>query len=152
MRLPTIFASLLLTGCASIRQQQIVEADIVAKLISTQPAQVGCGVLHIGSPATYKVIEGPRGLTGKVITVLVGCIEMPRSMYRRYAGGRGNLDAFTPGQVHYLSITKENIYEIEVPNLPAGMYSFYLRAASSEPLRPNNSFKPTPLRGVGKVP
>ena len=69
-------------------------------------------------------------------------------MYGRYAGGGGDLEAFVPGETHHLAISKRNTHSIEVPDLPAGKYSYYLSAASRNALRPNNSFKPTPLHGA----
>ncbi len=148
MRLLILIAVLLLASCAaqSVRDDP-EETLVVAQLISVHPAPFGCGAIHVGSPAIYKVLEGPENLKGKEINVLVGCIEMPRSMYRRYAGGGGDLEEFIPGETHRLSLSKRNTHDIEVPDLPAGTYSYYLLAASRYRPQPNNSFKPKPLRG-----
>lgn len=110
---------------------------VVAQLVSVQPAQFGCGVIHVGSAAIYKVLDGPAALRGMEITVLVGCIEMPRSIYKRYAGEGGDLEAFTPGEIHRLNISKTNTHGIELPALPPGEHSFYLRAAYANALRPD---------------
>jgi len=91
------------------------------------------------------VTDGPSALRGREINVLIGCIELSRP---RYSSDAGDLDKFVVGQTHYLKITKQNGYHLDVPELPAGKYWFYLQAASLNPLRPNNSFKPTPLRGA----
>ena len=132
--------ALLLTDCATNPDTATAEGDIYvrAELISVEQGP-GCGTFLVGSPATYRVTSGPHTLRGKRINVLIACIEMPLV--------QGDLSEFAVGSIHYLVITRENAHKVELPPSLPGPSWFYLKAASSHELRPNNSFKPKPLRG-----
>jgi len=116
------------------------EVLLTGRLVALE-SQPHCGVLSIGSPATYQVLDGPVELVGKEVKALVYCIELQRgdssTMY-------GDLKAYEIGATHFLALTKRNVYSIEVPNpLPTGNEWFYLRAASLKPLPPNTSLERT---------
>ena len=99
------------------------DIHVTGKLVDVSP-QPGCGYLYFGSPATYKLIKGPASLVGKQITVVVPCIELPLP--------KGNVRSFVVGDIHDLSITRVNLYKIELPaELPNASW-YYLKAASSQ--------------------
>ena len=129
----------LLCACAgvSLAGSADDEIHIVGRLVSVEPAP-GCGILLLGSPATYHVISGPEGLVDSQIKVLIACIEMPLA--------EGDVHTFNVGDTHALVVTPHNINKIELPHLPSSSW-FYLKAASFLAMQPNNSFKPKPLRG-----
>ena len=145
-----VLALLLLTsGCASTRSALASpeESFVTAKLVSLQRAQFGCGGVTIASSGTYEIISGPKTLVGSTVQVLIPCIEAPRNVWSASAG---DLLSFTVGDTHYLKLTKVIEDGIDVPReLPPGW--LYVQAASSQPLWPNNSFKPSPLRGLGRA-
>jgi hypothetical protein len=101
------------------------ELHVTGKLVSVD-AQPGCGFLYVGSPATYQVVAGPASLQGKRITVVVPCIELPLP--------KGDLRSFIVGDIHYLSISRKNLYKIEIPSRLHDDSWFYLRAASLQEL------------------
>jgi len=131
MRFVTLMAFLLLPSCATMQTSTPpTEAVVLATLLDIHHVQFGCGVIHFGSPATYRVLKGPPELLRKKISVVVGCSEMPASMYRRYAGDRGDASDFLPGAIYQLSISKTNVHDIEVPAELSGDYSYFLKTAS----------------------
>lgn len=105
-------------------QRPAVAGDTIAVqavLVSVEPGP-GCGVLVVGSPATYRVTSGPSDLRGQQIHVLIACIEM--------AGLDRNVREFVVGSTHQLILTRENAHHIEVPSvLPEGAW-FYVKSAS----------------------
>jgi len=127
-------------GLATWAADADVEALITGRLVALE-RQPGCGVFSVGSPATYKVMDGPMDLVGKEIRVLVYCIELPRG---NSSSTYGDLETYEIGATHFLAVTKRNVYSIEIPNpLPSGNEWFYLRAASLKPLPPNKSLERT---------
>ena len=115
---------------AVVRQSD--EWRVVAKLMSVAPGQAGCGVMLVGTTATYLVVEGPAALNGKRINVVVPCIEMPRATFGAKAG---DLEAFVVGQTHHLIIGKQADRRLDTPEkLPDGPRWFHLKAASLKPL------------------
>ena len=139
----------LASGCSSPGKTLVApeESFVTARLASLQRAPFGCGVITIASSGTYQIISGPKSLAGSTVQVLIPCIESPRN---RWSALSGDLPAFNVGDIHYLMLTKVIEEGVDVPReLPAGW--LYVQAASFKPLRPNNSFKPSPLRGLVQV-
>lgn len=124
-----LLAFLVLPAGAASRHSD--DVSVVARLISVEPRQADCGILLLGTMATYLVTEGPAALSGKRINVVVPCIEMPRTMYGPKAG---DLSAFVPGQTHHLVVTKQEVRLDATGKLPDEPNWFYLKAASLEPL------------------
>jgi hypothetical protein len=119
------------------------EVLITGRLVALE-RQPGCGVLSVGSPATYKVMAGPMNLIGTEIKALVYCIELPRG---NSSSTYGDLETYELGATHFLALTKRNVYSIEMPNpLPSGNEWSYLRTASLRPLPPNKSLERTRAR------
>lgn len=108
------------------------ESFVVARLLSVERAPFDCGVVAIGSVATYLVQEGLEHLKKAQIKVIVPCMDMPRTMYSRKAG---DLEAFVPGQTHHLAISRRKTHELDAgPELPDDPSWFFLRAASLKAL------------------
>jgi len=103
-------------------------AYVQARLVLVQRGP-GCGGVFVGSRALYEVQYGPPGLRGAPLEVVVGCIEFPMTEW----DGVGDLEAFVPGDVHYLHISKDNLRGVEVYDNPKGRVWFLL-AASRKPL------------------
>ena len=140
----TIFFVLLLSGCVSTGELAPDRPDIYVKArLASVDRRAACGILFAGSVAYYDVLEGPESLRGKSIRVLVGCIEMPMASFR----GTGDLTSFDVGATHFLILSERNVHQIESPSELLGTMWYYLKAASLKEVRPNNSFKPKPLRG-----
>ena len=146
MRLLAIIVVLILAGCLSSPPIFPSEGVMVTgKLVALQPANFGCGGITVASTGTYRIVSGPAYLLRKDIRVLIPCIELPRT---RWSSGAGDLETFVVGDTHHLWLTQEPEDGLDVPQqLPDGW--LYVRGASKYPLRPNNSFKPSPLRGLG---
>lgn len=146
MRRAAILILLFFVSLAAVAAQVAGdELHVVGRLVSVQAAQPHCGILFVGTTATYLVLDGPASLKGKEIYVVVPCIEMPRAMYNPEAG---DLDTFTPGRTHHLAITKKAIHRLDEPDkLPDGADWFYLRAASLKPLSAPNAASPVASGG-----
>ncbi len=99
---------------------------VTGKLVSVD-RQPGCGYYYFGSPATYQVVAGPARLQGKQITVVVPCIELPLP--------KGDLRSFVVGDIHYLSISRKNLYKVSNAFRLHDDSWFYLRAASLRELK-----------------
>ncbi|MBD9467481.1 hypothetical protein [Pseudoxanthomonas sp. PXM01] len=106
----------------------IREADVRAVLIRMERGP-GCGNLFVGSNALYVVEDGPGFLKGRPLEVVVGCIEMPMTG----GEGMGDLQAFVPGDTHYLRISRDNLRKVEVYDDRGGS-AWHLLAASLTPL------------------
>ena len=120
--------ALLLAGCADAPTrafgEQVAWADevhVTGTIVSVERGP-GCGILLVGSPVEYRVVSGPEALRGKVVHVLVACIEMPLLA--------GDARSFEVGATHELVLTRHNVRRIELPALPDDATRFYLRRAT----------------------
>jgi hypothetical protein len=104
------------------------EAYVRARLILVEPS-VPCGIFYVGSRALYMVQEGPQGLQGEPLEVVVGCIEMPMTEWE----GMGDLKTFEPGDTHYLRISRANLRGVGTFDDKRGR-AWHLLAASLTPL------------------
>jgi hypothetical protein len=104
------------------------EAYVRARLILVERAP-GCGNIVFGSRALYAVDEGPDGLKGEPLEVVVGCIEFPMTDWE----GMGDLKTFVPGETHYLRISRDNVRKLEIYDDRDGR-AWHLLAASLKPL------------------
>lgn len=124
MKLRMIVASaLLLAACADLQRPAAASEGIAVQgeLVSVEPGP-GCGVLRVGSPATYRVTSGPANLRGQRVHVLIACIEM--------SALQGDVSEFVVGSTHQLILTRENMHRIEVPSVLSEGPWFYLKTAS----------------------
>lgn len=103
-------------------------AYVRARLILVERGP-GCGNLVIGSRALYVVEDGPAFLKGRPLEVVVACIEMPMAE----GEDMGDLQAFVPGDTHYLRISRDNLRKVEVYDDRDGSV-WHLLAASLTPL------------------
>ena len=106
------------------------EAYVRARLILVE-RQADCGIVYAGSRALYMVQEGPEGLRGEPLEVVVGCIEMPMTEWE----GMGDLKTFVPGDTHYLRISRDNLRGVGLFDDKEGR-AWHLLAASLTPLVP----------------
>jgi hypothetical protein len=121
------FLALLLCIPAASRAADVPGVfHVTGKLVSVD-VQPGCGIFNVGTPATYKVVAGPATLQGRQITVVVPCIELPLP--------KGDLRSFVVDDIHYLSISRKNLYKIGIPARLHDDSWFYLRAASLRELK-----------------
>ena len=109
---------------ASTDREAYVRARLV--LVERQPP---CGITYGGSRVLYMVQEGPEGLQGEPLEVVVGCIEMPMTTWE----GAGDLKSFMPGDIHYLRISRDNLRRVGTYDDKGGR-AWHLLAASLEPL------------------
>ena len=100
-----------------------------ARLILVEP-QGACGISFAGSRALYMVQDGPDGLRGEPLEVVVGCIEMPMTEW----DGMGDLKTFVPGDIHYLRISRDNLRGVGLFDNKGGR-AWHLLAASLQPLQ-----------------
>jgi hypothetical protein len=133
---PYLFALgvVLLTWPGIVAAQQMPvsadrEAYVRARLILVE-RQAPCGIIYAGSRALYMVQEGPDGLRGEPLEVVVGCIEMPMTEWE----GMGDLKTFVPGDTHYLRISRDNLREVGSYDDKGGR-AWHLLAASLQPLQ-----------------
>lgn len=104
------------------------EAYVRARLILVERSP-GCGNIVFGSRALYAVEEGPDGLKGGPLEVVVPCIEMPMTDWQ----GMGDLENFVPDDIHYLRISRDNVRQVEAYDDRGGR-AWHLLAASLRPL------------------
>ena len=104
------------------------EAYVRARLVQVEPSP-GCGYIFFGSRALYLIEEGPEGLQGAPLEVIVGCIEFPMTEWE----GMGDLEAFVPDDFHYLRISRDNLRGVELFDDKEGR-AWHLLAASRRPL------------------
>ncbi|CAN7370125.1 hypothetical protein LJR143_002010 [Pseudoxanthomonas sp. LjRoot143] len=104
------------------------EAYVRARLVLVEP-NGSCGFQFTGSRALYMVQEGPDGLQGEPLEVIVGCIEGPMTQWE----GMGDLKAFVPGDTHYLRISRDNLRGVGTYDDRGGR-AWHLLAASLKPL------------------
>ena len=104
-------------------------AYVRARLILVEP-QAPCGISLAGSRALYMVEDGPDGLRGEPLEVVVGCIEMPMTEW----DGMGDLKTFVPGDIHYLRISRDNLRGVGLFDNKGGR-AWHLLAASLQPLQ-----------------
>jgi len=104
------------------------EAYVRARLVLVE-RQAPCGIIYGGSRALYMVQEGPDGLRGEPLEVVVGCIEMPMTEWE----GMGDLKVFVPGDTHYLRISRDNLRGVGLFDDKGGR-AWHLLAASLKPL------------------
>jgi len=143
-RVLTVLAAILLVSCAARSSLAVQDEIYVTGELLSVGKRPGCGGISTGTPAIYRVIDGPRELRGTTINVVIACIEMPLI--------EGDLRQFVIGTRHYLIISRKNVFRLDMPSSLPDKAWFYLKAASMQELRPNNSFKPSPLRGLGQNP
>ncbi|MFT3668593.1 MAG: hypothetical protein QM795_08440 [Pseudoxanthomonas sp.] len=114
------------TGQEAVRVER--EAYVRARLVLVE-RQPHCGITYAGSRALYMVQEGPEGLQGEPLEVIVGCIEMPMTTWE----GMGDLKAFIPGDTHYLRVSRANLRGVGTYDDKGGR-AWHLLAASLQPL------------------
>ena len=108
----------------SVDREIYVQARLI--LVERQPP---CGITYGGSRALYMVQQGPHGLQGEPLEVVVGCIEMPMTTWE----SMGNLKTFVPGDTHYLRLSRDNLRGVGSFDDKGGR-AWHLLAASLTPL------------------
>lgn len=103
------------------------DAYVQARLVLVERGP-HCGHLFVGSRVIYEVQHGPSGLQDSPLEAIVGCIEFPMTQWE----GLGDLEAFVPGDIHYLHISRDNRRGVEVYD--RGARTWFLLAASRTPL------------------
>ena len=105
------------TGCATtpIAAEQLT---VTARLESIT-ASPGCGIIFFGSPLTFQVTSGPRGITRERVIAMVPCIEAYEDFY-------------VVGHSYQLRLTRNNIFKIGIPDRLPNDLSFYLIDATDK--------------------
>jgi len=116
-------------------QPDDLDAYVQARLVRVERGP-HCGNLFVGSRALYEVQYGPPGLQDVPLEVIVGCIEFPMIRW----DGVGDLEAFVPGDIHYLHVSRDNRRGVEVYD--RGARTWFLLAASRTPLVRGASAEP----------
>jgi hypothetical protein len=103
-------------ACAhSPAQRESLTVTAVAEVV---PRPVGCGILFVGTPVTFRVVAGPRDLKGKRLDAVVACLDFYPHFY-------------VAGQSYELQLSTQNVYKIEIwPKQAPGSLSFFLKSAT----------------------
>lgn len=104
------------SGCATIPAAP--DPMTVTATLESIDASPGCGIILFGSPLTFQVTSGPRGIRHERITAMVPCIEFYENFY-------------LVGHSYQLRLTRDNIRKIELPDRLANGLSFYLIDATN---------------------
>ena len=122
-----------LGGCAHVRATgESFTAKAVAEVI---PSPVGCGVIFVGTPVTYRVVSGPSALKGKRIEAVVPCLDFYREFY-------------VVGHTYNLQLVRNNLYEIEVwPDRLDAPFQFFQQSATDLETDKTNTWDATTRRG-----
>ena len=136
--LRNLLATIALVYAATTGANEKDGKELVGHFISLDRSVPGCGILFVGSAATF-VSDGDH----QAIPVIVPCIEM--NMAKNVESGVASpLVLHKQYRILVSPVRPKNLSS--PPAAPGLLYLIEVREISSQ--RPNNSFKPTPLRGA----
>lgn len=99
------------SGCATA--PITAEPLTVTARLESIDASPGCGIIFFGSPLTFQVTSGPKGIARERVIAMVPCIEAYEDFY-------------VVGHSYQLRLTRNNIFQIELPDRLPNDLSFYL--------------------------
>jgi hypothetical protein len=112
-----IFAICGSSGCAYT--PTVSESTSITAVAEVVPTPVGCGVIFVGTPITFRVVSGPRLLKGQLIEAVVPCLDFYPEFY-------------AVGDTYQLQLTQKNLYKIEVwPDQLTAPNEFFLKSATN---------------------
>jgi len=91
--------------------KKITPVVLLGRVESIDYSAPKCGILHNGSPVHYTdVTTLSGGFSEEEVVVVHGCTELTREEYIK---GSGSLKEFKKGDYHKITISRDNIYDIE---------------------------------------
>lgn len=104
-----------LTGCANTPTAG--ESTSITAVAVVVPTPVGCGVIFVGTPVTFRVASGPQQLKGQLVEAVVPCLDFYPTFY-------------AAGVTYELQLTRKNLYRIEIwPDELTAPNEFFLKSA-----------------------
>ena len=113
-------ATLAMCGAACCTTNPTIGESIdITAIAEVVPTPVGCGVICVGTPVTFRVVSGPQTLKGELIEAVVPCLDFYPAFY-------------AVGGTYRLQLAQRNLYGIEVwPDQLTAPDEFFLKSATN---------------------
>ena len=104
-------------GCTTNpTNRESIEITAIAEVV---PTPVGCGVIFVGTPVTFRVVSGLQTLKGELIKAVVPCLDFYPAFY-------------AVGGTYRLQLAQKNLYGSEVwPDRLTAPDEFFLKSATN---------------------